>query len=283
MRQHERPILHETFHGVPPGPEWRTRERMRGVRRTSRSTTLTALTEDMGADSGAAHGVHTGAPNRMALTFVVAPLIAMVTAGYVAGAIWAQLVETHPLTLIMLSAQNRYLILVVNHLDAASYYSVGTIRLLLPDPLFYLLGYWYGDAAVRWMESRTATVGGMLRWLEQAFRKWGHPLVFLFPNNPICLFAGAARMKIWVFAVLNVSGTIARLILIALIGDALQRPIDAVLDFVARYRVPILIVSVVAVGFTVWNETRKGTSEIDQLLDLERELEPEDGDAEGPA
>lgn len=239
------------------------------------------MTEEMGADSGATRGEHAGAPSRTALTFVVAPLIAMVAAGYVAGAIWAQLVETHPLTLIMLSAQNRYLILVVNQLDAASYYTVGTLRLLLPDPLFYLLGYWYGDAAVRWMESRTATVGSMLRWLEQAFRKWGHPLVFLFPNNPICLFAGAARMRIWVFAVLNVSGTIARLILIAWIGAALQRPIDAVLDFVARYRIPILIASVLAVGFTVWNETRQGTSEIDQLLELEREME--DGDAEGPA
>ncbi len=89
----------------------------------------------------------------------------------------------------------------------------------------------------------------MLRWLEQAFRKWGHPLVFLFPNNPICLFAGAARMRVWVFAVLNVtrhdrSADPDRA------GSARhsQRPIDAVLDFVARYRVPILIVSVLAVG-----------------------------------
>lgn len=234
---------------------------------------MAALTEEMGADGGAARGEHTGAPNRTALTFVVVPLIVMVAAGYVAGAVWPQWVNSRPLLLIMLSAQNRYLILVVNQLDAISYYSVGTIRLLLPDPLFYLLGYWYGDAAVRWMESRTATVGGMLRWLEQAFRKWGHPLVFLFPNNPVCLFAGAARMRVWVFAVLNISGTIARLILIAWIGRKLQAPIDAVLDFIARYRVPLLIFSVLAMGFTVWNETRHGTSEIDQLLELERDLE----------
>jgi membrane protein DedA with SNARE-associated domain len=240
---------------------------------------VAALTEEMGDVGGVAHGHHTGAPSRTALTLVVAPLIVMVACGYVAGATWAQLVETHPLTLIMLSAQNRYLILVVNHVDPSSYYLVGTIRLLLPDPLFYLLGYWYGDAAVRWMESRTATVGSMLRWLEQAFGRWGYPLVFLFPNNPVCLFAGAARMKIWAFTVLNVTGTIARLILIAWIGYSLQRPIDAVLDFVARYRVPILIASVVAVGFTFWNETRHGTSEIDQLLELERDLE--DGELGG--
>jgi membrane protein DedA with SNARE-associated domain len=226
----------------------------------------------MGPDAGPPTPMYTGAPNRTSLTLVVAPLIAMVAAGYVAGAIWAQLLESHPLLLITLSAQNRYLILTVNQLAPASYYVVGTARLLLPDPLFYLLGYWYGDAAVRWMESRTATIGSMLRWLETAFRRWGHPLVFCFPNNPVCLFAGAARMRLWVFALLNITGTIARLILIAWIGYALQRPIDDVLDFIARYRVPLLIASVVLMGFTIWNETRHGTSEIDQLLELEREF-----------
>ncbi len=204
----------------------------------------------------------------------------MVTAGYVAGATWAELVNSHPLALIMLSAQNRYLILTVNQLDPASYYIVGTIRLLLPDPFFYLLGYWYGDAAVRWMEGRTATVGNLLRRLEQAFGKWGHPLVFCFPNNPICLFAGAARMNVWVFGVLNVAGTITRLILIALIGQALQDPIDAVLGFIADYRVPIIVASVVVVAFTMWTETRQGTSEIEQLRGLERDL-GDDSDAGG--
>jgi membrane protein DedA with SNARE-associated domain len=241
------------------------------------------LTDETGADAGTPAGGHTGAPSRLALMLVVAPLIVMVAAGYVAGAFWPQWVNSRPLLLIMLSSQNRYLILVVNQLDAISYYSVGTLRLLLPDPFFYLLGYWYGDAAVRWMESRTATVGAMLRWLEQAFRKWGHPLVFLFPNNPICLFAGAAHMRVWVFAVLNVSGTIARLVLIALIGEALQRPIDAVLDFIARYRVPLLVASVAIVALTLWNETRRGTSEIEQLVNLEREFDEEfdDDEADG--
>jgi membrane protein DedA with SNARE-associated domain len=214
---------------------------------------------------------------------VVAPLIVMVAAGYVAGAFWPEWVNSRPLLLIMLSSQNRYLILVVNQLDAWSYYLVATIRLLLPDPFFYVLGYWYGDAAVRWMENRTATVGNLLRWLEQAFAKWGHPLVFLFPNNPICLLAGAARMRVWVFAALNVSGTITRLVLIAIIGEALQRPIDEVLEFIARYRLPLIVVSVLIVAFTMWNETRQGTSEIEQLRSLERDLEDDGEQGSGNA
>lgn len=234
------------------------------------------MTDETGAGAGTPAAGPTGAPNRLALTLVVAPLIAMVAAGYVAGAFWPEWVNSRPLLLIMLSSQNRYLILTVNQLEAWSYYLVGTTRLLLPDPFFYVLGYWYGDAAVRWMESRTATVGNMLRWLEQAFARWGYPLVFLFPNNPICLLAGAARMRVWLFALLNVTGTVTRLVLIALIGDALQRPIDAVLDFIAEYRLPLIVVSVVIVAFTMWNETRKGTSEIEQLRGLERELGDDD-------
>jgi membrane protein DedA with SNARE-associated domain len=238
------------------------------------------LTDDRGPAAGAAPERPTGAPSRLALTLVVVPLILMVAAGYVAGALWAEWVNSRPLLLMALSSQNRYLILVVNQVDPLAYYVVGTVRLLLPDPFFYVLGFWYGDAAVRWMESRTATIGNLLRWLEQAFAKWGHPLVFCFPNNPICLFAGAARMKVWVFALLNVTGTITRLVLIALIGEALQNPIDAVLDFVGRYRVPLIVVSVALVAFTMWNETRRGTSEIDQLRNLERDLEGDEGSDE---
>ena len=64
---------------------------------------------------------------------------------------------------------NRNLILVTNNLDAVSYYVVGTLRLLLADPLFFLLGHWYGDTAIEWMERRTKTFGQMLRQMEGWF------------------------------------------------------------------------------------------------------------------
>ena len=51
------------------------------------------------------------------------------------------------------------------------YYGIGTVRLLVSDPLFFLLGYWYGDAAVTWMERRTTTWGQMLRQIERMVRQ----------------------------------------------------------------------------------------------------------------
>src|SRR5437762_2540425 len=79
-----------------------------------------------------------------------------------------------------------------------------------------------------------------------------YPLVFLAPNNYICLFAGAAGMSIPVFLALNLSGTVFRLWIIQVLGNIFDKPIDAVLGFIQDYRVPLLILSVGLVFFSVW-------------------------------
>ena len=133
-----------------------------------------------------------------------------------------------------MNARNRNLILVTNQLDAFSYYTVGTLRLLLSDPLFFLIGYWYGDAALDWMERRTKSYGQMLRQWEGWFGNAAYPLVFLAPNNFICLFAGAAGMSVAGFFATNIAGTVVRLYLIRRLGEAFEAPIDDVLGFIAR-------------------------------------------------
>lgn len=224
------------------------------------------------------------APSRRTLMLVVVPLIALVVAAQVGDALAPSLLPDengeggNPLLLILLNPRNRWLIGVVNHVNLFWYYVIGTSRALLSDPIFYLLGYWYGDSAVRWMERRTPTFGGIMRSLEQAFRRWGYPLVFIAPNNWICLLAGSAGMSPLVFLILNLTGTVARLVLIMLLGEAFEAPINWVLGFISDYRVPLLILSVALVGFTLWRESRKGTSEIEQLRRLESDLDrPADG------
>jgi membrane protein DedA with SNARE-associated domain len=219
------------------------------------------------------------APSRRTLALIVVPLIGLVIAAQIGDALAPSLLPDengeggNPLLLIVLNSRNRWLIGVVNHISLFWYYVIGTARALVSDPLFYLLGFWYGDSAVRWMERRTPTFGGLMRSLEKAFRRWGYPLVFIAPNNWICLLAGSAGMNPALFLVLNVSGTIARLVLIMFLGEAFETPINWVLGFISEYRVPLLILSVTVVGLTVWNESRKGTSEIEQLRRLEHELD----------
>src|SRR6476619_3007989 len=89
-------------------------------------------------------------PSRRTVTLIVAPIIVLVVCGWIGDASAAYLVDHHPVWLIALNARNRNLLLVTNYVDAAPYYIVGTLRLLLSDPLFYMLGNIYGDAGVQW-------------------------------------------------------------------------------------------------------------------------------------
>ncbi len=214
----------------------------------------------------------TGPPNRLARNVVVGILICLVIAGWVGDALLPRLVNEHPLLFMVLNSRNRNLVLVVNEVDAWAYYLYGTLRLLLSDPLFYLLGIWYGDAAIRWMERKSPSYGELMRTAEGWFAKAAYPLIFIAPNNFICLFAGAARMRPAVFLVLNVTGTIARLVLIAQVGELFSSPIDGLLDFIGEYRNPLLVVSVGLVAFTIWNERRHGKGELESLTHLDEEI-----------
>jgi len=110
-------------------------------------------------------------PGRHTLKLLVVPIVVLIVISNVGDALAPKLVESNPLLLIAMNARNRNLILVTNQLDAASYYVVATLRLLLSDPLFFLIGYWYGDTALTWMESRTKTYGSMLRQWERGFQR----------------------------------------------------------------------------------------------------------------
>ena len=134
---------------------------------------------------------------------IATPLVILTIAANVGDALAPTLVDTHPLLLIALNARNRNLALTTNLLDTIPYYTVGFVRLVISDPLFYLLGWLYGDAAVRWVERNTKTLGETLRWVEQRFGRFGVPLVFAMPNNWICLFAGASGMRPAVFIAAN--------------------------------------------------------------------------------
>ena len=223
----------------------------------------------------------TPAPRRLSkrsLSLIIGIIIVLVIGGWVGDAAAGYLVDHHPLWLIVLNARNRNLVLVVNHVDAVPYYVVGTFRLLLSDPLFYILGYFYGDAGIKWMERQAPTYGRMMRSAEKWFGVAAYPLVFFAPNNYICLFAGAAGMAIPVFVILNVTGTVFRLWIIQVIGNIFDKPIDSVIGFIQDYRVPVIIVSVLLVLFTIWNERRQGETEIEGLRHLEEELEAEQSD-----
>ena len=222
-------------------------------------------------------------PSRTKAALVITPIIVLIIGNYAGGALFPSLVNDHPLLLIILSPSNRNFVFVANQIDPVSYFVFGTLRLLAPDPLFFLLGRWYGDAAITWMERRTPTYGQLMRTLEQWFSKASWPIVAVIPNNPVCLLAGAAGMGVAIFAALDVIGTIGRLILLKITGKLLANPIGWLLDLIAKYRLPLLAVSITLVAFTVFREWRAGTSQIEQLLELEEQMTEGDRAGGDPA
>jgi len=217
------------------------------------------------------------APSRTAVTAVVAAVAVLVIASNVGQALTTTWADRHPLALIALNSRNAILVLTTNQLDAWSYYGVASLRLLVSDPLFFLIGMWYGDRAIAWVEKQWASQGRVLRWFESAFTKAAYPLVFLAPNNPICLLAGATGMRLRVFVALNVSGTLARLWAIRVLGETFEAPIDDVLGFFARYRVPLLVASVGLVALSVWSDRRSGRGDFEVITELEHELDEGEG------
>jgi membrane protein DedA with SNARE-associated domain len=223
-----------------------------------------------------------GPPNRKRLGLVIAPIVGLIIAAYVGDALTTTLARDHPLLLILLNARSRILVLTTNQLDAVSYYLAAGGRLLASDPLFYLLGHWYGDAMIVWVEKRSKTFGEQIRLYERAFAKAAYPLVFIMPNPYICLFAGASGMKVRSFFALNIAGTVARLYLIRRLGETFDEPIQAVLRFFGHYRVPLLIFSVGLTAFIIWNDRRQGKDEIGSMLDLAEHPPEEQEDSEPP-
>jgi membrane protein DedA with SNARE-associated domain len=239
-------------------------------------------------ESGDAHGEFRGParrrPSRRAVALVGLPLAVLVVISNVGDALAAGLVDTRPALLIALNARNRNLILVSNYVDAWTFYSIGFVRLVISDPLFFLLGYWYGDGAVRWMERRTKTWGQILRQFERWFSKAAYPIVFIAPNNIFCLFAGASGMPVAAFLVLNITGTIFRLWLVRKFGEALESPIDALVGWIGDNRVILLAISISLVLLSIALEAKRGETEVTALThldeELERELADDDSDAE---
>lgn len=203
---------------------------------------------------------------------MIGTLIAFVVASNLGNLFLSVLVTERPLVFIGLNAQNRNLALASGELTAWSFYLVGFLRLVGPDPLFFLLGRWYGDGAIRWMERKAPAYGEMLRQLERWFDKARFPVVAFAPNNPVCLFAGAAGMTWGAFALANVIGTVTRLVLIRAFSSVFEGPLGSLKQFIGDYRWPLLAVSFVLVGLTLVSDRRGGRDGIGDLVHLDEDI-----------
>jgi membrane protein DedA with SNARE-associated domain len=212
---------------------------------------------------------------RWLLPTLTAGIVVLIVASNVGNAVWASWVEDRPLGLLALNSSNKYLLVTSISLDLVPMLVVATIRLLAPDPIFFAMGWLYGDRALHW--ARRTFPGGsqLLDHVDQDPRlvhKVLNVLVLVAPNNLVCLVAGVVRFPIKRFIALNVVGTIGRILLMRWIGLFFEDQSEDVLDWVDRYQTWLLWGSSAAVaGFVVW-QVLADRGLIGGLEELEDEL-----------
>ena len=212
-----------------------------------------------------------GPPSRLARNVVIGMVAVLFLAANLANTVLVSFVDKYPVLLIAFNSSNRNLVLASGELDAWTFYVVGFLRLLVSDPLFYLLGRWYGDAGIRWMERRSPMYGRMLRTAEGWFKKASYVVIAIAPNNYFCLFAGASGMPVAGFLIANVTGTAVRLFLLRSFGNLFEEPLEAVRNFIADNRLLVFTIGIVAFAASLWVDRRSG-GEVEGVLELDREV-----------
>ena len=224
-------------------------------------------------------GVEAEQRRRVPLRWLLAPIVALTAIGFVADIAGPGLINERPLLQMALNARNRYLLLASPQVDAFEFFLVGFLRLTLSDPIGYVLGRQYGEAAVRWLEKRSDENGAMAQTVLRWFGKAAPVVVVVAPNLYVCALAGATGMRPRVFVPLNVAGTVGRLLLFRLAGEAFREELLDVLGWIQDNQWYLIAASFVLVSFQVRRARSQGT--LESVSEMEEEIEAEERALEG--
>lgn len=200
-------------------------------------------------------------PERRRLLAVGIPLGVIAAAAVVGNALAPTLAVNHPLVLLALNATTRHLVLTSTSVDFVPYLLVGLGRRLLEDPFLFLLGRWYGDEAIAWVDAKVGG-GRYLAFATRNFHWIGWLLVATVPGGVVCVLAGASRMRTAVFLVLDVAGTVATIVVLRRFGDVFAGPLDAILAVLADNVAVLTGLSILLTGLYVLRRRRRSSPHV---------------------
>lgn len=213
-------------------------------------------------------------PRRIPLAWLLAPYAVMVVLGYIGDIVGPSLINSSPLLQIFINPRNRWLLLASPQVDAIPFFVVGFVRLILTDPIAYILGWQYGDTAIRWVESKMGDEGGLLRKIERWFGKVAPLVILIAPSFNWCVLAGASRMRPRVFITLNVIGTLGRLALFRIAGEAFREQLEDVLELVQRYQWWLVGLSFLVVALQMFRKGEVIETPEEMAAEIEAEGDP---------
>jgi membrane protein DedA with SNARE-associated domain len=179
-------------------------------------------------------------------------LYALGTAGGIMG---PGLVKDNPELLLAMSSVNRHLLLSIGAgISLVPFMAIAFVRLLLADPICYLLGRGWGDKAVGWVEQNAAGGTGGFGWLLKLFQRAAPVAILIAPNNLICFLAGRANYPIKKMIALDLAGTAGRLGLFWYLGKQFESELKTIVNWIADNQFKLIAALVV---LSVLNSIRK--------------------------
>lgn len=184
------------------------------------------------------------------LVAISVAVVATYSLGFLGLALLPLLARDRPRLLIALNPTTSILLLVSARVDLASFVAVAAARRVILHILCYLLGHWYGQAAVRWVEGRGGRATRLVGLLERAFARVRWLVVMVMPGPVPSVLAGAGRMGIAPFLALDIAGTLGSILLARYAAGVMADPLGAALRFSDDHAVSLTILCVAAT--TTW-------------------------------
>ena len=191
--------------------------------------------------------------------FLLVAFVVLVVCTNIANIGYANWASTRPELLISMSSRNRYLIFAVGAgISPVTWALIATVRLTLAAAVCHFLGRAYGDQALRWFSRFLGMTPEAVDRFEMQYRKAEWVLIPIFVgSNIVFVLSGAVKTRWRRIVPLLLAGIAGRLALLWWLAKQFESEVRSVTNFLQRWQVPIIIVSVVlVVGSNVANMRR---------------------------
>jgi membrane protein DedA with SNARE-associated domain len=212
-------------------------------------------------------------PRHGKLAILAVPMLAFAIASNVGNALAPTLIANEPGLLLVLSPRLRWLLLMSAEVNVLAFYAVPLARAAALLGVYFLLGRWYGDRSVRWLEDRARNTVRPLLWMERKFHRARYPMVFAFPGTLLAVLAGADGIALPVYLAVALTSIALRLVLVRYLASVFQGPLGDVLDWISEHQLWLTGASMAIVfGWVLWSN-RHGSAPIESIDELAAELE----------
>ena len=213
--------------------------------------------------------------SRGRIALLAVPMVAFTVCTYVGNALAPTLAHDAPVVLLCLSPKLRWLFLVSPTVDTVWFFALPLARASLVLGTYFLLGRWYGDRSLRWLEVRSGDALRPVLWIERKFHRARGPITFVFPGSIAALLAGSDRMPAARFSAIALSSIALRVWAVRSLADAFRGTLLDVLDWVGENQIWLTVVSATAVVAWIAWSNRHGITTGETVEEIIEDFEPD--------